>query len=281
MRAIDSPDLVSINTATFGYQWPIEDTIEMLAREKVGGIAPWRREVEASNADAVARHIRDAGLQVSGYCRTTYFTASSAAERHAAVEDNKIALDMAANLGAACFVAVVGGLAEGTRDLEGARAQVMEGLSALAEKARELGVPIALEPLHPMYAADRSCLNTLAQALDWCETIDATLPGSVGVAVDIYHLWWDPDLQAQICRAGDRILAYHVSDWLVPTKDLLTDRGMMGDGVVDLPSIRRVVEDDAGFDGLIEVEIFSAENWWKRPPAETLAVCLERCMACV
>ncbi len=281
MRKIDSPSLVSINTATFGYQWPIEDTIELLVRENVGGIAPWRREVNTNNVDAVARQLRDAELRVSGFCRTTYFTAPSAEERRAAIEDNKIALEVAANLGAACFVAVVGGLAEGTRALAAARAQSIEGLSALAEAAQGLGVPIALEPLHPTYAGDRSCLNTLAQALDWCETIDRTLPGSVGVAVDIYHLWWDPDLHAQIRRAASRVLAYHVSDWLVPTKDPLTDRGMMGDGVVDLLSIRRIVEDEAGYSGLIEVEIFSAGNWWKKAPAETLAVCLERCTTCV
>ncbi len=281
MRTIDTPNLVSINTATFGYQWPIKDTVELLARKGVGGLAPWRREVDANNVDAVSRQIRDAGLRVSGFCRTTYLTAANAAERQAAIEDNKIALEHAAKLEAACYVAVVGGLPEGSRDLAATRTETVDSLTALAEAAKQVGVPIALEPLHPMYAADRSCLNSLAQAIDWCDSINAAVPESVGIAADIYHLWWDPDLHADIRRAGERIIAYHVSDWLVPTKDFLTDRGMMGDGVVDLPAIRRTIEDEAGFTGLVEVEIFSAENWWKRPPPETLAVCLERCMNCV
>ena len=166
---------------------------------------------------------------------------------------------------------IAGGLPKGSKDLAGAHAQVRDGIAALLPHARAAGVPLAIEPLHPMYAADRACVNTLAHANDLCDQ----LGDGVGVAVDVYHVWWDPDLAAQIKRAGSRILTYHVCDWLVPTKDLLLDRGMPGDGVIDLRSIRAMVE-ATGYDGHIDIEIFSAENWWKREPAEVLRICLER-----
>jgi hypothetical protein len=147
-------------------------------------------------------------------------------------------------------------------------------------------MPLAIEPLHPMYAADRACVNTIEQALDLCDALDPRpvdrstgapeTPAALGVAVDVYHVWWDPKLEAQIARAGrGRLLALHVCDWLVPTRDLLNDRGMMGDGVIDIPRIRGWIE-AAGFAGYSEVEIFSSENWWKRPEAEVLATCIKR-----
>jgi hypothetical protein len=152
-----------------------------------------------------------------------------------------------------------------------ARRQVRDALEALLPYARQAGVPLAIEPLHPMFAADRACVNTLAHANDLCDQ----LGDGAGVAVDVYHVWWDPDLKNQIARAGGRILAYHVNDWLVPTTDLLLDRGMMGDGVIDLRTIRAMVE-AAGYRGHCEVEILSAANWWKRDPHEVLRVCIER-----
>ncbi len=150
---------------------------------------------------------------------------------------------------------------------------VADGIAAMLPYAKASGVPLAIEPLHPMYAADRACVNTLDQALDLC----ALLGEGVGVAIDVYHVWWDPNLAAAIARAGqmERILAHHICDWLVPTNHLLLDRGMMGDGVIDLPGIRRMIE-AAGYHGPQEVEIFSAENWWKRPGDETVATCVER-----
>jgi len=153
-------------------------------------------------------------------------------------------------------------------------AAFFDGLAELLVHARQVRLPLALEPLHPMYAADRAAVNTLAQALDIADRLD---PGgsALGVAVDVYHVWWDPELYAGIARAGRaRILAYHVSDWLVPTKDLLNDRGMMGDGVIELQRIRMAVE-AAGFDGFIEAEIFS-ERWWAEPIETVLATCVER-----
>ena len=271
-------DLLAINTATFGHQWPIEKTIDLLAARGVGGIAPWRREIEDSGADAtaVARRIEDAGLSVTGYCRSSYLTGATAAERSAVIDDNKRALDVAAALGARCYIMVMGSVYEGSRDLKEARAQAFDGTAALLAHARDVGVPLALEPLHPMTAGDRSCLSTLEQALDWCDQLDPDRAGGIGVAADVYHIWWDPALDAQIARAGaGRLLGYHICDWLVPTRDLVTDRGMMGDGVVDLKAIRAEIE-GAGYVGHCEAEIFSAENWWKRDPAETLDVCIER-----
>jgi sugar phosphate isomerase/epimerase len=272
----------AINTATLGHRSPIEVVIDAVARHGFGGIAPWRRDLEGRSPVATARRIRDAGLVVSCYCRSTYLPASSPAQFARNVDDNRAAIEQAAVLGARAFVMVVGGLPEGSRDLAGARAQVLEGCTALHEHARALGVRLALEPLHPMYAADRSCLSTLEQALDACEAIE---PGEasplVGVCVDAYHCWWDPRLLDQIARAGrgGRILGFHVSDWLVPTRDLLMDRGMMGDGVIDLTGLRGAV-DAAGFDGLVEVEIFSAADWWTRPEEKVLATCAERLRQC-
>jgi sugar phosphate isomerase/epimerase len=270
-------DLCSINTATLGYQLAIEPTIDAIARAGFGAIAPWRRELEGRSARAVGRQIREAGLKVSGYCRSTYIPAATREQFLANIEDNRGAVDQAAELEAACFVLVVGGLAEGSRDLVDARAQLLEGTGMLLEHARQAGVPLALEPLHPMYCADRSCLSTLEQALDLCDALDPSRTSMLGVAVDVYHVWWDPKLAAQIARGGRdrRLLAYHVSDWLVPTRDMLLDRGMMGDGVIELPRIRGWIE-ESGYGGPVEVEIFSLDNWWTRPVAETLAVCAER-----
>ena len=270
-------DLCSINTATLGHRAPIEEVIELVARQGFGGVCPWRRDLEGREAPAVARQIRDAGLQVSGYCRSTYLPASNRTAFEAALADNRRAIDQAATLGAACFVMVVGSLPKGSRDLPGARAQVEEATSILCEHARGADVRLALEPLHPMYANDRSCLNTVEQALDLAERVEPSPSAAplLGVALDAYHIWWDPHLARDVERAGARIFAYHVCDWLAPTRDLLMDRGMMGDGVVDLRALRGEVE-RAGYRGLVEVEIFSEQDWWRRSPQETLAACAER-----
>jgi sugar phosphate isomerase/epimerase len=200
------------------------------------------------------------------------FTAATAAERQERIDDNRRAIEEAATLGADCLVLVVGGLPEGSRDIAGAREMVAEGIAAIQADARAAGVPLAIEPLHPMYAADRACMSTLGQALDLCDRLG---PG-VGVAIDVYHVWWDPDLAAQIARCGKaRLLAFHICDWLVPTRDLLLDRGMMGDGVIDIRGIRTLVE-ATGFDGPSEVEIFSRDDWWRRDPEEVLRTCIER-----
>ena len=272
-------DLCSINTATLGYQAPIEQTIDAVARHGFGAICPWRRELDGKDVRLAARQIRDAGLAVSGTCRSTYIPAATREGFDANIEDNRRAIDQAAELGAACFVMVVGSLPPGSKDLPRAWAQLAEGSALLLDHARASGVRLAFEPLHPMYAVDRSCLNTLEQALDLAEAIepDGGATPFLGVALDVYHVWWDPKLEGQTARAGamNRLFAFHVCDWLVPTRDFLTDRGMMGDGVVDIPRIRAMVE-RAGYRGAVEVEIFSAENWWTRPIDETLSICAER-----
>ena len=263
---------LSINLATVRQQWSLEQAIEGCARAGISAIAPWRDQLQACGVARGAKLIRDAGMRISGLCRGGMFPAADAAGRQAAGDDNRRAVDEAVAIGAACLVLVVGGLPAGSKDLAGARAQVEDGIATLLTYARAARMPLAIEPLHPMYAADRACVNTLAQANDLCDRLGS----GVGIAVDIYHVWWDPMLEREIARAGrERILAFHVCDWLVPTTDLLLDRGMMGDGVIDIRRIRGVVE-AAGYGGTCEVEIFSANNWWKRNPDEVLRVCIER-----
>ena len=298
---------LSINTATVRAQWPLDRIITECAQRGIRAVSPWRDQVAAVGLARIAQLVRDAQMQLSGYCRGGMFPASNAAGRQLALDDNRRAVDEAMTLNAACLVLVVGGLPgalSGTpehKNLFAARQDVRDGIAATLEYAREVGMPLAIEPLHPMYAADRACVNTLEQALDLCDALDPRRTGALGVdgieraalgvdgseraalgvAVDIYHVWWDPKLQAQIARAGrERLLAFHVCDWLVPTRDLLNDRGMMGDGVIDIAQLRGWVE-DAGFAGFSEVEIFSAANWWKRDAGEVLDTCIDRHRRCV
>jgi len=266
-----TPDRLSLNTATVGKQWNLEQCIEGCQRHGIAGISPWRDKIHEMGLDNAAKAIRNAGLSVTGVCRGGWFTERGAVDQQV-IDDNRRAVDEAAALDAACLVMVVGGLAKGSRDQLAAWSMVEEGLARTLEYGREMGVKIAIEPLHPMYAADRACVNTMRQALDICDR----LGDGIGVAVDVYHVWWDFELEAQLKRAGkERILAFHICDWLVPTRDLLTDRGMMGDGVIDIPRLRGLAEAN-GFDGLNEVEIFSELNWWKRDADEVLATIVER-----
>ena len=266
---------LSINQATTQAQHSLAQAIAAYSAADVAGISIWRDKLAECGLDEAVRMIADRGLQVSGLCRGGMFPGADAATRQANIDDNLVAIDEAAALGAACLVLVCGGMLEGSKDLAGTREMIRDGLGAILPHARAAGVPLAIEPLHPMYAADRCAINTLGQALDLCDQLGDRPGIDLGVAVDVYHLWWDPDLQAQIRRAGARVLAFHVCDWLVPTTDLLLDRGMMGDGVIDIRQIRDWV-DATGYDGLIEVEIFSAQNWWKRPGDEVIQTCLER-----
>ena len=268
--------LLSLNTATVREKWSLREMIEGCARHHIRGISPWRDKLAELGAKQAAKMIRDNGLTVTGLCRGGMFPAADRKGRQAALDDNRRAIDDAAILEAKCLVLVVGGLPAGSKDLAGAREMVRDGIGEVLDHARSVGVPLAIEPLHPMYAADRACVNTMAHANDLCDELGEGL----GIAVDVYHVWWDPHLEREIERAGDRrILAFHVCDWLVPTRDLLTDRGMMGDGVIDIPLIRSWVE-RAGYRGFHEVEIFSAQNWWRRDPDEVLAICRERHQLC-
>jgi sugar phosphate isomerase/epimerase len=264
---------LSINLATVSRQFGFAAAVDACLAQGVTAIAPWRDQVEAIGLGEAARIVKANGLRVTGYCRGGMFPAADKTGLAAAIGDNKRAIDEAAALGADCLVMVVGGLAENSKDIAAARAMVADGLAAVLPYARACRVPLAIEPLHPMYAADRACVNTLEQALDLCDALGA----GVGVAIDVYHTWWDPKIRLQIARAGRKrqILAHHICDWLTPTRDLLLDRGMMGDGVIDLKQFRADIE-QAGFHGPQEVEIFSSENWWKRPGEEVIATCIER-----
>jgi sugar phosphate isomerase/epimerase len=264
---------ISLNLATTRQQWGFAEAVDGCLRAGITAISPWRDQIAAIGLEEAARIVRENNLQVTGVCRGGMFPAATAAGRQANIDDNLRAVDEAAALNADCLVLVVGGLPDGSRDIAAARGMVTDGIAAILPHAKASGVRIAIEPLHPMYAADRACVNTIDQALDICEDLGET----VGVAVDVYHVWWDPNLANAIARAGrmKRIFAHHICDWLVPTKDMLLDRGMMGDGVIDLPAIRKLIE-DAGFFGPQEVEIFSQDNWWKRDGDEVLAIIKER-----
>jgi sugar phosphate isomerase/epimerase len=277
---------LSLNTATVRKQGDLAQIVEACARHGIGAIDPWRDQVAAIGLDRAVRVVRDAGLELSGYCRGGMFT-SDAAHRSLVRDDNRRCVDEAKALKAPCVVLVVGGLPQYSRpgsaaskNIVEARAQVDDAIAEMLDYAKQADMPLAIEPLHPAYAADRACVNTIKQALDICDRLDPQRTGALGVALDVYHIWWDPQIARDIARAGARILGFHVCDWLVPTRDTVFDRGMMGDGAIDIPGLRAQV-DAAGYDGLIEVEIMSQLNWWRRDPDEVLRIARERFGECV
>lgn len=262
---------MSLNTATVKQQCNLQEAIEACARHGIGGISPWRDKLQECGVHEASKMIKDHGLEVSGLCRGGWFTAEASLTK-AVLDDNKQAVDEAVTIGAECLVMVVGGMIDGTTDLHSSHQMVEEGLAKTLEYARQFNLPIAIEPLHPMYAADRACVNSMRHALDICDR----LGDGIGVALDVYHVWWDVELEAQIKRAGkERLLAFHVCDWHKHTNDLLLDRGMMGDGVINIPLIRSWVERE-GYTGLTEVEIFSSEIWWKKDPELVMRTLVER-----
>jgi sugar phosphate isomerase/epimerase len=280
-----SHEWLSMNTATVRKQWQLPQIIDECARRGIRAISPWRDQVAAAGLAATRAQLKAHGMGLSGYCRGGFYPAADAAGLAAALDDNRRAIDEAKTLDAPCVVLVVGSLPGALQgkpaytDIARARNEVRDGIAASLEYAREVGMPLAIEPLHPMQAAERACVNTLEHALDLCDELDPGQTGMLGVAMDVYHCWWDPKLAQQIARAGDarktRLLAFHVCDWLTPTRDLLNDRGMMGDGVIELNKVRGWVE-QAGFAGFAEVEIFSELDWWQRPGAEVLDTCIAR-----
>jgi sugar phosphate isomerase/epimerase len=259
---------LSLNTATVRKQWTLAQMIDGCARHGIRGISPWRDQVAQMGLNQAKKSIRDNGLTVSGLCRGGFFAEKDWKS------DNLRAIEEAHELGAPALILVVGGMPPGAKELSSFRNHIQECIASIVPEARQAGVPLAIEPLHPMQVT-RAAVNTLEQALDMC---DALGPG-VGVAVDAYHVWWDPKLQSQIARGGKRILGYHICDWLPATRDLFNDRGMMGDGLIDLPKLRGWVE-AAGYRGFQEVEIFSELDWWKRDPDEVLKTCKQRVVRC-
>ncbi|EFF91135.1 sugar phosphate isomerase/epimerase [Streptomyces sp. e14] len=240
----------------------------------VSHVGLWREPVQAYGVEAAAKLVRDAGLTVTTLCRGGFLTATGPEERAAALADNRRAVEEAATLGTDTLVLVCGGLPPGDKDLHGARERVADALAELAPHAEDHGVKLAIEPLHPMFAADRCVVSTLAQALDLAERFPAH---QVGVTVDTYHIWWDDRAPEQIARAGagGRIHTFQLADWITPLPaGVLNGRGPLGDGAIDLREWKGCVE-AAGYTGPIEVELFN-EELWARDGREVLAETAER-----
>ena len=272
---------LSLNTGTVRAQGDLLAIVEAAKRHGISQIAPWRDQVAAVGLERAVKAVRDAGFALSGYCRGGLFP-TDAARRKAVRDDNRRAVDEALALGSPCLVIVAGGLPQYTRegsapskDIAATRAEIHDGLAELLDYAQAGGMPLALEPLHPMMAAERCAVNTLRQALDLCDALDPDRSRGLGVAVDVYHVWWDFEVHEQIERIGrDRLLAFHVCDWLVPTVDTLQGRGMMGDGVIEIARLRESIEavrDDVP----CEVEVLSSA-WAERPMDEVLSIAVER-----
>jgi sugar phosphate isomerase/epimerase len=250
--------------------WSIEEAAGHYSRHGVKGITVWRDALSGRDIKNTGEMLRDNGLSVVSLCRGGFFPSVDAQKRAAAIEDNRRAIEEAYQLGTNLIVLVCG--AEPLQPLEESRKQIYDGISSILPEAEAAGVRLAIEPLHPMYADTRSAINTLEQANDMAESIGSDM---VGVAVDVYHLWWDPDLEREIERCGknNNLLAFHVCDWKSPTTDMLNDRGLMGEGCIPVRKIRSWVE-KTGFSGFIEVEIFS-DIYWKQDQAEFLGKIIE------
>jgi len=231
----------------------LSEAVAACQRHSIGHIGVWRHKLGGKEI------LRDSGLSVSSLCRGGMFPALTVTERQACIDDNLRAIDEAVSIGAPTLVLVCGPAAD--RDISAARGMVAVGIAAIAGHARAAGVKLGIEPLHPMFAADRSVITTLAEANALAMQFDAA---AVGIVIDAFHVWWDPDLYAGIARAKGRITGFHVSDWLVPLPDVLLGRGMMGDGVIELRRIREAV-DAAGYHGPVEVEIFNRAIWDSDP----------------
>jgi sugar phosphate isomerase/epimerase len=252
----------------------LNEVVDACARHGVPYLAVWRHKLADVGVKAAASLLRDAGVRVSSVCRGGMFPAATDEERVARIEDNRRAVDEAAALGAAVLVLVCGAAPD--RDIAAARRMVADGIAELVPYARERGVRLGIEPMHPGFAAERSCITTLREARRLAERLDLS---TVGVVADVYHIWWDPELYDQLARAAGLLVGFHVSDWLVPARDVLMNRGMMGDGVIELCRIREAVE-RTGYVGPIEVEIFN-EAVWSVPLDTLLPLVKERFLSCM
>jgi len=237
--------------------WSIETAAQNFSEAGVKGITVWRDALNGRNIKQTGQMLRDSGLEIVSLCRGGFFPSTDAAKRKAALDDNRKAIEEAAELGAPMIVLVCG--SDPHQTLEESREQIKEGIRAILPEAKAAGVKLAIEPLHPMYADTRSAVNTLKQANDMASEINSPL---VGAAVDVYHLWWDPYLEQEIKRCGknNHLFAFHICDWNVPTSDFLWDRGLMGEGCIPVKKIRSWVE-ETGYHGFYEVEIFSNKFW--------------------
>ncbi len=270
---------LALNTATLGHNldghgagWSPEQVIDACAERGLAGVVFWRREI-GERAVEIGERVRAAGMEVVGLCRSPFLVGPLAPPtREAIMDDFRASIDMAAELGTGVLTIVTGGVEPGTKGPQESQRILAERVAEGADYAAARGVRLALEPLNPLYGGNRTCLMTVRDALRVCDMVEAA---NVGIAVDVYHVWWDTTLTESCAEAGDRILGFHLCDWLADTRDMLLDRGMMGDGVADLKAIRRAVE-SAGYAGACEVEIFSAEHWWQRDPDEVLDTMIDR-----
>lgn len=270
---------LALNTATLGHNidghgagWSPEQIIDGCAARGYGGIVFWRREI-GDRAQEIGDRVRAAGMQVVGLCRTPFLTGPLVPGGDTVIMDDfRASIDMAAGLGTRVLTIVTGGIEPGTKGPLESQKVLSDRIARAADYAADRGVNLALEPLNPVYGGNRTCVMTARDALRVCKTVGAD---NLGIAVDVYHVWWDTTLPEVLPKAAGKILGYHLCDWLADTTDVLLDRGMMGDGVADLKGLRALVE-GAGYQGLCEVEIFSADNWWKRDPNEVLDVLVER-----
>lgn len=267
---MSEPELsrLSLNQATI-QRWDMRETIEGCARAGIGWIGVWRDKLSALGTEATVRHLRDAGVRPSSLCRAGFFPAETDEQRRQSIDDTRRAIDEAAEVGAPVLVLVSG--PPFNRDIDLARRQVEDGIRVVLPYAAERGVRLAIEPLHPMFAGDRSVVVTLAQANTLAERIASPW---LGVAVDVYHVWWDPEVYGEIARAGLRIVGFHVSDWLAPPPHHLLGRGVMGDGLIEVRRLREAV-DAAGYSGPIEVEIFN-QRVWDMPGEDVLGLVKDR-----
>ena len=256
MRELTDLSRCCVHTITLKH-WPIEKLASELSEAGIGGITVWRDALTGRDIRKSGNLLREHNLEIVSLCRGGFFPSADEQQRKAAIADNIRAIEEAAELGAPMLVLVCG--AASRQALEISRNQVRDGIEACLKTAEKHQVKLTIEPLHPMYAGDRSAINTLQQANEMAEYFQSAY---VGVAVDVYHLWWDPDLKPQIdrCAKNGNLSAFHICDWMVPTTDLLNDRGLMGEGTINIREIRGWVE-DAGFNGFNEVEIFSTRHW--------------------
>ena len=245
--------------------WSLEEAVENYAREGVAGITVWRDALDGRDIEKSGELIRGSGLRSVSLCRGGFFPALTREKRQRAVQSNRVMIGEACTLGAPLIILVCGAVPG--LPLDEARGQIRDGIAAILPHAEAQGIKLAVEPLHPMYADSRCAIDTLKQANDLCQELSST---SLGVAVDVYHLWWDPELERELERCGraGKIFAFHISDWRTPTEDMLLDRGLMGEGCIPIRKIRGWVE-AAGFRGYNEVEIFST-RWWATEQREFL-----------
>jgi sugar phosphate isomerase/epimerase len=261
--------LLNVHQVTVREQWTTRQFVDGMVRHKIGSVALWRDKLTDMSAAEAGRMVNGEGITVTSLCAAGLLTAHQPAEGQKAMDELRRAIDDTAAVGAANLMFVAGGVDPKDKSVKDARARALERLSTLTPYIRAAGIKIAVEPLHPMTCATRSVISTIGIANDWCDALGAE--DVYGIAVDTYAVWWDPNLEKELKRAGKRIIGFHINDWLPVTTDLRLDRGMMGDGLIDIRGIRKMIE-DTGYQGPREVEIFSERDWWKRDPDEVIGI---------